>query len=472
MQKKLLILGLAIVLSFAAFSQSPNKINYQAVARDASGNILANQSVSFRLSILQGNAATGNILYVESHALTTNQYGLVNLAIGGGSVLAGSMSTINWGQGPFFVKVELDATGGTSFVVMGTSELISVPFALYAANAGAPGPTGAAGPAGPDGADGPVGPTGPGAGATGPTGPSGSAGASGTPGINGTAGITGASGPSGINGVTGPSGTNGVTGATGSTGAANISGTANYLVKFTAATTGGNSRIFDNGTKIGIGTAAPLNQLDIRVNTVSIGDNLGLGNPAIYWKTGLATDSVITFANQAYAATYFNNNGINFIGTWISKLDNDIEPYDDAITDMGNPIYRWASVYAANGVIQTSDARMKKDIQGLTSGLDKVMRLRPVSYSWINPKNGAGQQIGFIAQEVEQVIPEAVVHSHVSEAQIANAKANGKPIPEITDPYAMKYSELIPVLTKAIQEQQEQILLLQTEIARMKASKK
>lgn len=458
MTKKVLLVISGLILALNGLAQSPNKINYQAIARSTSGSILANQAVNFRLSILQGGAS-GNIMYMESHALTTNQYGLVNMAIGGGNALAGSMSAINWGQGPYFVKVELDATGGTNYTAMGTSELVSVPYALYAANAGSAGPTGATGATGDNGIVGPTGPTGPGVGSTGPTGATGD---SGLNGIDGLPGVTGSTGP------TGPTGSNGVTGATGVTGAANISGTTNYIVKFTGANVGGNSRIFDNGTRIGIGTATPNNLLDIRLNTVSIGDNLGTGNPAIYWKTGLATDSVITFANQAYAATYFNNNGLNFIGLWISKLDNDIEPYDDNATDMGNPLYRWANVYAANGLIQTSDARMKKDIRGLDGGLDKVMRLRPVTYTWKDASNGNGNEIGFIAQEVEGIVPEAVVHSTVSAEKISNAKANGKPVPEITDPYGMKYNELIPVLTKAIQEQQSQIDALQEEIRKLK----
>lgn len=461
MAKKLHLLVGCLILIINGFAQSPNKINYQAVARSSSGSILANQAVNFRLSIIQGSAS-GNIMYVESHALTTNQYGLVNMAIGGGNVLAGSMATIDWGQGPYFVKVELDATGGTSYTAMGTSELVSVPYALYAANAGTAGPTGPTGATGDNGLVGPTGPTGPGVGSTGPTG------ATGDPGLNGINGLPGATGPTGPTGVTGANGATGVTGITGATGAANINGSTNYLVKFTGANVGGNSRIFDNGARIGIGTATPSNLLDIRLNTVSIGDNLGVGNPAIYWKTGLATDSVITFANQAYAATYFNNNGLNFIGLWISELDNDIEPYDDNATDMGNPLYRWANVYAANGLIQTSDLRMKKDIQGLNGGLDKVMRLRPVTYSWKDAKNGQGSEIGFIAQEVEGIVPEAVVHSKVSAEKISNARANGKPIPKITDPYGLKYSELIPVLTKAIQEQQTEIDALKEEIRLMK----
>lgn len=458
MKKIIFTVAAAMICNLAIFAQSPNKINYQAVARDASGNTLPNTAVSFRLSILQGSAS-GTSVYSETHNLSTNAYGLANLAIGGGTVLAGTVNGINWAAGPYFVKVELDATGGSSYALMGTSELLSVPYALYAANGGTPGPQGPQGPAGANGIDG----------AQGPAGANGTAGAQGA---TGAAGPQGPQGPQGPTGATGANGAAGVAGATGPAGSANISGTINNLVKFTSATTGGNSMLFDNGTRIGLGTTTPRNQVDIRLNTLSIGDNLGTGNPAIYWKTGLTTDSVISFANQAYAATYFNNDGVNFIGQWISKTDNDIEPWNDNSTDMGNPIYRWANIYAGNGVIQTSDARMKTNITNLTSGLNKVMQLRPVSYNWINPNDGKGTEIGFIAQEVEKVVPEAVVHSFASEEQLANAKANGKPIPAITDPYAMKYTELIPVLTKAIQEQQAQIELLQKEIELLKANKK
>ncbi|MCB9191697.1 MAG: hypothetical protein H6603_01600 [Flavobacteriales bacterium] len=124
---------LLILISFSAFAQSPEAFNYQAVVRDGSGNILANQNVGFRIAILQGSQ-TGTIVYQESHALTTNGFGLANMVVGTGTVLNGNFSNINWGNGPYFVQTAIDPSGGNAYAIMGTAQLVSVPYALYAKN--------------------------------------------------------------------------------------------------------------------------------------------------------------------------------------------------------------------------------------------------------------------------------------------------------------------------------------------------
>lgn len=126
---------LAFFSVFSAWAQSPSAFNYQAVVRDAAGNVTANQSVSFRISILK-TSANGTAVYRESHSATTTDLGLANLQIGEGNVLSGNMATIDWGSDDYFVQVELDAAGGTNYQTMGTSQLLSVPFAMYAKNSG------------------------------------------------------------------------------------------------------------------------------------------------------------------------------------------------------------------------------------------------------------------------------------------------------------------------------------------------
>ncbi|MBL7765029.1 MAG: collagen-like protein [Chitinophagaceae bacterium] len=126
------------------------------------------------------------------------------------------------------------------------------------------GPAGATGPQGPTGATGPQGP----AGATGPQGPIGLTGPTGATGPQGPTGATGPQGPIGLTGATGPQGPQGPAGPAGS---ANISGTTNYLVKFTGATTGGNSNVFDNGSNVGIGTAVPAAKLDVKTTSNYVG---------------------------------------------------------------------------------------------------------------------------------------------------------------------------------------------------------
>jgi hypothetical protein len=137
--KKLLIIICILANQFfnTVIAQAPQSFNYQAVARDASGAVLSNQAVSFRISLLQGSA-TGTNVYSETHPITTNQFGLVNFAIGGGTIVSGSFANINWAQGPYFAQVELDATGGSTYVIMNTTQLLSVPYAQYAEKSGNP----------------------------------------------------------------------------------------------------------------------------------------------------------------------------------------------------------------------------------------------------------------------------------------------------------------------------------------------
>jgi hypothetical protein len=116
-----------------AFAQAPQLMSYQAIVRNASGVLVANSNVGVRISILQ-NSTSGTAVYSETHALATNENGLVTLQIGGGNVQSGNFSTIDWGSGTYFIKTETDPNGGTNYSISGTSQLLSVPYALYAAN--------------------------------------------------------------------------------------------------------------------------------------------------------------------------------------------------------------------------------------------------------------------------------------------------------------------------------------------------
>ncbi|MFN5831010.1 MAG: DUF1566 domain-containing protein, partial [Bacteroidota bacterium] len=121
--------------SAGVFAQSPNKMSYQAVIRNASNVLVTNQAIGMRISILQ-TSPSGTAVYVETQSTTTNANGLVSIEIGGGTVVSGSFAGINWANGPFFIKTETDPAGGANYTITGTSQLLSVPYALYAANAG------------------------------------------------------------------------------------------------------------------------------------------------------------------------------------------------------------------------------------------------------------------------------------------------------------------------------------------------
>lgn len=164
--KQLFLMLICISWFSSITAQAPLSFKYQAVARDAGGAMLINKNALLRVGI-RDLTITGIIVYRETHSVTTNAYGIINLNIGQGTINQGSFSGINWGNGSKFVELEIDL--GNGYVSIGTSQLLSVPYALYAAN-------------------GPVGPQG-------------------SPGIQG---IQGAQGTQGNQGIAGANGTNGI----------------------------------------------------------------------------------------------------------------------------------------------------------------------------------------------------------------------------------------------------------------------
>ena len=122
-----------VLISSLSFAQTG--INYQGAATDADGAKLVNQNISLKTSVLQGGV-DGTTSYSEIHNTTTDQFGLFNVVIGQGVSISGDFETISWGSGDHFLKVELDATGGTNYNLVSTTQMMSVPYALYAKNAG------------------------------------------------------------------------------------------------------------------------------------------------------------------------------------------------------------------------------------------------------------------------------------------------------------------------------------------------
>ncbi len=132
--KQLFAILAAVLITAGVFAQAPEKMSYQAVVRDADNNLVTEQPVGMQISILQGSA-DGTEVYVETQTPTTNANGLVSLEIGTGSVVNGDFTTVNWASGPYFIKTETDPTGGTNYTIIGTSQLLSVPYALHAKTA-------------------------------------------------------------------------------------------------------------------------------------------------------------------------------------------------------------------------------------------------------------------------------------------------------------------------------------------------
>lgn len=132
--KKLLFSAAFACLSLTTWAQAPQKMTYQAVVRNAANNLVANSTVGIQISVLQGSA-TGIASFIERHSTTTNMNGLATIEIGNGTIVAGSFPTIDWANGPYFLKTEIDPNGGTSYSISGTTQLISVPYALFAEHA-------------------------------------------------------------------------------------------------------------------------------------------------------------------------------------------------------------------------------------------------------------------------------------------------------------------------------------------------
>ena len=188
--KKIYLVVLVLLAAVTSKAQAPQKFSYQAVIRNNSNALISNQAVGERISLVK-DSATGTVVYSETQNVKTNANGLVSLQIGTGSVVSGSFSSINWGASNYFIKIETDPNGGSNYTINTTTQLLSVPYALYAANGGTAGPQGIQG----------------------------SKGDSGARGLQGIQGIQGLKGDKGDQGIQGIQGLTGATGAKGDSGA-------------------------------------------------------------------------------------------------------------------------------------------------------------------------------------------------------------------------------------------------------------
>ena len=284
--------------------------------------------------------------------------------------------------------------------------------------------------------------------------------------VAGTAGVTGATTLGSTLAVTGAatlSNTLGVTGAA----------TLNSTLAVTGATTLNNTLGVTGATTLnstlGVTGAATLNNTLGVTGATTLNNTLGVTGAATLNST-LAVTARATFNNgvsiastgqptMTITSTSAATNGLaaNSAGTFYYEapgLENhmfggNVVPDADGNRSLGFSGGRWSAVYAANGTIQTSDSRLKTHIANTTYGLKDVLKMRPVTYNWKTDPN-ANRMVGFIAQEMEQIVPEAV------EAPKTAAEH-----------YGMKYNELIPVLTKAIQEQQAEIEALKAANAKL-----
>jgi hypothetical protein len=258
MKRFLFLLVCFILVVQTGYAQSPKKMSYQCVIRNAANGLVASSPVGIRISILQGSS-TGSSVYTETHTVSTNVNGLATIEIGGGTLVSGNFGLINWANGPYFIQSETDPNGGTTYSISAATQLLSVPYALYAETSGTPGPQGPTGLPGASGANGisvtsssVIGDSlyitlssgqilnaGHVTGATGPQGAQGPIGLTGATGPQGPTGLAGGTGPQGPIGLTGASGTQGAAGANGTNGTNGIDGK-NNLAKTTIESAGAN----------------------------------------------------------------------------------------------------------------------------------------------------------------------------------------------------------------------------------------
>lgn len=129
-----LLIGCILLPFGQAMAQSPEKMSYQAVIRNASGELVQSSEVGMRIQLLQGSEF-GASVYVETHEASTNANGLLSIEIGTGTVVSGDFPAIDWSDGPYFLKTETDPAGGSDYSITGTSQVLSVPYALHAKTA-------------------------------------------------------------------------------------------------------------------------------------------------------------------------------------------------------------------------------------------------------------------------------------------------------------------------------------------------
>jgi len=421
--KKISILLFVLFSTTFAWTQTPQMLNYQGVVRNASGDPLANQNIALRLTVQDGAAAT---LYQETHAVTTNAFGLYTVQIGNGTVVSGSMTNVSWLQGQRNLKVEVDAAGGSSFVDVGTpTQLVSVPYAMGANSVQSSN--------------------------------------------NGGAGLVGNSASSLWWGFYENSVYRGYLGSYSGknedvdfgTGDSNPLGSVHLVVGAIPKVT------VDSIGRVGIGTRFPKTELhinDIFGGVSRLGDNggwthLGLANSASGPYNAIANGgSYLSFLYATDPTAVLTSKMV------MDGSTNIFRPSNDNGMALGSASSRWSVVYASNGTIQTSDERYKTNIQPLAPGLSAVMMLQPISYNWTNEKLrlGTGVNYGFSAQALSEILPDLVIHTPT----LIDAET-GKPTSEHADAYGVKYAEFTPILVKAIQEQQAMIEQLKQKVAEL-----
>lgn len=458
--KNVILSTLLILMStLSVWAQTPELMNYQAALRDNNGQLLVNTNVTLRFTIHQ-TSANGPTVFQETHTTTTNDYGLVTAVIGSGFAILGTVVGIDWESDMFYLQVEVD--DGNGYQSLGSTRFISVPYSLQAKSASTVTAT----------AQGDV---------TGTYDALQVGGIQGRP-VDGAAPNTGdvlkwdgnkwapdvdVSGGGG-SGAWSSAGNN-IFYNTGNVGiGANSPQEKLHVVGSILQETNGNAFIdiknlssnnqsglrffLGNGFRAGFFYSPEHDYINMtrdsrfdrlvldKNNSVVIGDTVG--DPA----AALTVSRNLNNGRIKFGSTEYLEDGGAFSMATVS-----IRPETDNIRDLGTPSFRWDDVYATNGTIQTSDARLKENIQDASYGLASVMAMRPVTFTWTDAPY-KGTKVGFLAQDLLQIVPEVVkTHDWVQDEETGEMK-------QVENEWmGVNYADLIPVLVNAIQEQQAQI---------------
>lgn len=389
-----------MLLVIISVAQAPEAFKYQTVVRDGSNAIIPNQSVGLQISILQGSAV-GPAVYVERHTASTNALGIVNLNIGEGTVQSGNFSTINWGTNSYYVKIELDPAGGTTYQHMGTSQLLSVPYALFAATT-----------AGGGGSNWTL---------------------SGNNIYNSNTGNVGigTSSPTAAKlHIVGPT--------SGAINSVRITGSPSGWSCLGLYDAGANAIFISNPLSSGVYvTGAGSHGVHVVNATGFAGYFEGKGYFADYVGIGISNPGLQLHikqveANRAIRVEHHTNTNYWNVGIGLSTFNYRFEYNGNGMSHISSTDGTYSTI---------SDKSLKNTINPMGSVLQNVMSLKPSTY-FMNNDPSRTLKIGFISQEVEQFFPELVSESD-----------EGLKL--------LSYSHFSVITVKAIQEQQEMIMQLQ-----------
>lgn len=461
---------IAITITFITLAQAPQGLNYQATVRNSAGALIINQNVYFRFNIMQ-NSSTSVPVYTETHYVPTDDLGQVNCVIGQGTATTGVFSQIDWSNGTYFLGIELNI--GSGYLAMGTTQFLSVPYALYAQTAGTTSTS--------------------------------------NQNLqevltNGNFAFTdlvtsqnnhaillnskGGSDPNefyrGFNSVlynqTGQI-LNGQNRAIQSSAFGSNDGTAYGLATFVA----------DAANNYGVfGVAQTTTNYSNQVNKIGVyGASRDVSNANSWGTIGSARDSEANNIGVAGYCTNGNTSAGNNYGLLanvnsVTATGNNYGVYSAVTNGVNNYAgYFNGDVTITGTLVQPSDRKFKKEIKPLSSALEKINLLTPVSYYYENMNSNINLpsrlQYGFIAQELETVFPELVVNQTIDAPPVYPTEDVKSGIKEIDDNLksstaanttqnntngqkeefkGINYTGLISILTEGIKEQQEQIKLL------------